>query len=206
MIRNIRRHNRWFILIFICSIIYLQFNFTKNSWLEAEGFKKEVSQNLSNFDIELFRLKKELYSLLNQESKLSVPIKKEYFNWYVLHSLQQSNNSIKTITGNNTEGKIIQFYMNSSIQIAGILQDNKIDTNEKQYLEDLDTFTTEVIVIYSIYMKSINKQNNRGYYTMKDLPNREVYKIYEKFFTETDRLLMKAKYRNMRLYEEYEPN
>lgn len=55
-------------------------------------------------------------------------------------------------------------------------------------------------------MKSINKQNNRGYYTMKDLPNREVYKIYEKFFTETDRLLMKAKYRNMRLYEEYEPN
>lgn len=206
MIRNIRRHNRWFILIFICSIIYLQFNFTKNSWLEAEGFKKEVSQNLSNFDIELFRLKKELYSLLNQESKLSVPIKKEYVNWYVLHSLQQSNNSIKTITGNNTEGKIIQFYMNSSIQIAGILQDNKIDTNEKQYLEDLDTFTTEVIVIYSIYMKSINKQNNRGYYTMKDLPNREVYKIYEKFFTETDQLLMKAKYRNMRLYEEYEPN
>lgn len=206
MIRNIRRHNRWFILIFICSIIYLHFNFTKNSWLEAEGFKKEVSQNLSNFDIELFRLKKELYSLLNQESKFSVPIKKEYVNWYVLHSLQQSNNSIKTITGNNTEGKIIQFYMNSSIQIAGILQDNKIDTNEKQYLEDLDTFTTEVIVIYSIYMKSINKQNNRGYYTMKDLPNREVYKIYEKFFTETDRLLMKAKYRNMRLYEEYEPN
>lgn len=206
MNKNIKRLDKWFILIIICVIIYLVFDFTKSIWLTAEGFKKEVSQNLSNFEIELLGLKKELKTLLNQESNFSEIGKNERVNWYVLHSLQQSNNSIKAINGGDSEGKIILFYMNTSIQIAGILQDHRIDTKEKQYLEDLDTFTTEVIGIYNIYTKSINMQNDSEYYSIKSLPNKKVYNIYENFFKETDQLYMQDKYKYMRLYDEYEPN
>ncbi len=190
----------------ICVVLFFLFQFVKLYILTAEAFKEQTSLNLAHLRMELGDLNDSLVEITNSTSDLSEFHNEDYIDWLTLHSVCKSTRSIGKITGRKDLDDLEYFYMDTYFQINGILKDKKIDEKEKQYLEELKAFTSEVLKVYSRCVYGTNISIKDDYFLKENLSSRQVYNIYASFFDKTYQLYMLDKYEYMREYKEYKPN